>query len=86
MQIRLEQGTDMGNWLLQPLRESNLQLFALVSLWISNKVGFHTFFSCEFSFSSYSNVCAIIYGCFVDTLFSCIVRQDIQILGRQMYQ
>lgn len=84
MQIRLEQGTDMGNWLLQPLRESNLQLFALVSLWIANKVG--GFFYCEFSFSSYSNVCAIIYGCFVDTLFSCIVRQDIQILGRQKYQ
>lgn len=48
MQIRLEQGTDMGNWLLQPLRESNLQLFALVSLWISNKVGFHTFFPVNF--------------------------------------
>ncbi|KAK9934635.1 hypothetical protein M0R45_021772 [Rubus argutus] len=35
---KLEQGTDMGNWLLQPLRESNLQLFSLVSLWISNKI------------------------------------------------
>ncbi|KAM5567873.1 cyclin-J18 [Rosa sericea] len=35
---QLEQGNDMGNWLLQPLRESNLQLFALVSLWISNKI------------------------------------------------
>ncbi|XP_022156061.1 cyclin-J18 [Momordica charantia] len=26
-----------GNWLLQPITESNLQLFALVSLWISSK-------------------------------------------------
>ncbi|VVA14642.1 PREDICTED: cyclin-J18 [Prunus dulcis] len=33
-----EQGNDVENWLLQPLRESNLQLFALVSLWISTKI------------------------------------------------
>ncbi|KAF5960028.1 hypothetical protein HYC85_001237 [Camellia sinensis] len=29
---------DMENWLLHPMRESNLQLFALVSIWISRKV------------------------------------------------
>ncbi|XP_017251526.2 cyclin-J18 isoform X1 [Daucus carota subsp. sativus] len=27
-----------GNWLLQPIRESNLQLFALISIWISSKI------------------------------------------------
>ncbi|KAG8634818.1 cyclin-J18 isoform X3 [Manihot esculenta] len=27
----------MGNWLLQPMTQSNLQLFALVSIWISSK-------------------------------------------------
>ncbi|KAJ4710164.1 Cyclin-J18 like [Melia azedarach] len=27
-----------GNWLLHPMRESNLQLFALTSLWISSKI------------------------------------------------
>ncbi|XP_006492297.1 cyclin-J18 isoform X3 [Citrus sinensis] len=27
-----------GNWLLQPIRESNLQLFALIALWISSKI------------------------------------------------
>ncbi|WCJ33679.1 cyclin J18 [Euphorbia peplus] len=26
------------NWLLQPMRESNLQLFALISIWISSKI------------------------------------------------
>ncbi|XP_010271127.1 PREDICTED: cyclin-J18-like isoform X2 [Nelumbo nucifera] len=26
------------NWLLQPFRESNMQLFALISLWISSKI------------------------------------------------
>ncbi|KAM0953098.1 putative cyclin [Dioscorea sansibarensis] len=26
------------NWLLNPLRESNLQLFALISIWISSKI------------------------------------------------
>ncbi|KAL5553335.1 hypothetical protein UlMin_040736 [Ulmus minor] len=31
-------GSDMRNWLLQPMRESNLQLFALVSLWVSSKI------------------------------------------------
>ncbi|KDP38176.1 hypothetical protein JCGZ_04819 [Jatropha curcas] len=29
---------DKGNWLLHPLTESNLQLFALVSMWISSKI------------------------------------------------
>ncbi|XP_028096862.1 cyclin-J18 isoform X2 [Camellia sinensis] len=29
---------DMENWLLHPMRESNLQLFALVSIWISSKM------------------------------------------------
>ncbi|KAG8634820.1 hypothetical protein MANES_17G089333v8 [Manihot esculenta] len=28
----------MGNWLLQPMTQSNLQLFALVSIWISSKI------------------------------------------------
>ncbi|XP_076885867.1 cyclin-J18-like [Bidens hawaiensis] len=27
-----------GHWLLQPLRESNLQLFALIAIWISSKI------------------------------------------------
>jgi len=27
------------HWLLQPLNESNLQLFVLISIWISCKVG-----------------------------------------------
>lgn len=31
----------MESWLLRPLRESNLQLFSLVSIWISSKVGNH---------------------------------------------
>ncbi|XP_062172279.1 cyclin-J18-like isoform X7 [Alnus glutinosa] len=35
---RLAQGDDTANWLLQPIRESNLQLFALISLWISSKI------------------------------------------------
>ncbi|KAM6546741.1 hypothetical protein CsatB_027477 [Cannabis sativa] len=38
---RFKEGGDIANWLLQPLRESNLQLFALASLWISSKVGLH---------------------------------------------
>lgn len=29
---------DAKSWLLQPLRESNLQLFALVAVWISSKI------------------------------------------------
>ncbi|XP_068331738.1 cyclin-J18 [Pyrus communis] len=33
-----ERANDVANWLLYPLRESNLQLFALVSLWISTKI------------------------------------------------
>ncbi|KAF8378834.1 hypothetical protein HHK36_030183 [Tetracentron sinense] len=32
------QDNDMGNWLLHPSRESNLQLFGLISLWISSKI------------------------------------------------
>ncbi|XP_058079608.1 cyclin-J18 isoform X2 [Magnolia sinica] len=35
---RFLQDNDSGNWLLQPLRESNLQLFALISIWISSKM------------------------------------------------
>ncbi|KAG2701726.1 hypothetical protein I3760_06G057700 [Carya illinoinensis] len=34
---RSAQGNDKANWLLQPVRESNLQLFALISIWISSK-------------------------------------------------
>ncbi|KAF5442921.1 hypothetical protein F2P56_035528 [Juglans regia] len=34
---RFAQGNDKANWLLQPIRESNLQLFALISIWISSK-------------------------------------------------
>ncbi|KAJ7942788.1 cyclin-J18 [Quillaja saponaria] len=33
----IERG-NLENWLLQPVRESNLQLFALVSIWISSKI------------------------------------------------
>ncbi|XP_039144941.1 cyclin-J18-like isoform X1 [Dioscorea cayenensis subsp. rotundata] len=32
------QGNTNPNWLLNPLRESNLQLFALISIWISSKI------------------------------------------------
>ncbi|GMY18128.1 cyclin-J18 isoform X1 [Fagus crenata] len=35
---RFAQGDDTTNWLLKPLRESNLQLFALISIWISSKI------------------------------------------------
>ncbi|XP_062109812.1 cyclin-J18 isoform X1 [Humulus lupulus] len=35
---RLKEEGGIANWLLQPLRESNLQLFALVSIWISSKI------------------------------------------------
>ncbi|KAK9277124.1 hypothetical protein L1049_006663 [Liquidambar formosana] len=35
---RYIQGNNMGNWLLQPIRESNLQLFSLISIWISSKI------------------------------------------------
>ncbi|KAK2635633.1 hypothetical protein Ddye_030425 [Dipteronia dyeriana] len=34
----IQEGHDKGNWLLNPTRESNLQLFALISLWISSKI------------------------------------------------
>ncbi|KAJ0987560.1 hypothetical protein J5N97_005916 [Dioscorea zingiberensis] len=34
----LQRNTGRLNWLLNPLRESNLQLFALVSIWISSKI------------------------------------------------
>ncbi|KAK6931684.1 Cyclin, N-terminal [Dillenia turbinata] len=36
---RFVDDNDERNWLLQPIRESNLQLFALVAIWISSKVG-----------------------------------------------
>lgn len=29
---------DAKSWLLQPVRESNLQLFALVAVWMSSKI------------------------------------------------
>ncbi|XP_052205652.1 cyclin-J18 isoform X2 [Diospyros lotus] len=35
---RFRQSNGMENWLLHPIRESNLQLFALISIWISSKV------------------------------------------------
>ncbi|VFQ70048.1 unnamed protein product [Cuscuta campestris] len=31
-------GPDKVNWLLDPTRESNLQLFALASVWIASKI------------------------------------------------
>lgn len=34
---------DGGSWLLRPVRESNLQLFSLASIWISNKVRYNSF-------------------------------------------
>ncbi|KAL7132242.1 hypothetical protein ABFS83_12G058600 [Erythranthe nasuta] len=34
---RLEDSSGTENWLLRPVGESNLQLFALVSLWVSSK-------------------------------------------------
>nr|POE84034.1 cyclin-j18 [Quercus suber] len=33
-----QQGDATANWLLQPIRESNLQLFALISIWVSSKI------------------------------------------------
>ncbi|KAL4638030.1 hypothetical protein ACB092_03G121700 [Castanea dentata] len=33
-----QQGDDTANWLLQPIRESNLQLFSLISIWVSSKI------------------------------------------------
>ncbi|XP_059595271.1 cyclin-J18 isoform X2 [Vitis vinifera] len=35
---RLMQVKHTGSWLLQPMRESHLQLFALISIWISSKI------------------------------------------------
>lgn len=35
---RFEDDKGTKNWLLHPIRESNLQLFALVSIWLSSKV------------------------------------------------
>ncbi|KAG5531972.1 hypothetical protein RHGRI_026550 [Rhododendron griersonianum] len=35
---RFRPSNDMESWLLHPLRESNLQLFSLVSIWISSKI------------------------------------------------
>ncbi|XP_044494723.1 cyclin-J18 [Mangifera indica] len=34
----LREGNDKVNWLLQPMTQSNLQLFALISLWVSSKI------------------------------------------------
>ncbi|CAN1296087.1 Os03g0237900 [Linum perenne] len=36
--FRFQKSKKKLNWLLQPIRESSLQLFALVSLWISSKI------------------------------------------------
>ncbi|CAL5404275.1 unnamed protein product [Camellia sinensis] len=36
--IPIRHSNDMENWLLHPMRESNLQLFALVSIWTSSKM------------------------------------------------
>lgn len=36
----LRDGKSPDNWLLLPLRESNLQLFGLISIWVSSKVSF----------------------------------------------
>ncbi|XP_065635365.1 cyclin-J18 [Quercus suber] len=33
-----QEGDATANWLLQPIRESNLQLFALISIWVSSKI------------------------------------------------
>lgn len=33
-------GNGKRHWLLHPVKESNLQLFALISIWISSKVSF----------------------------------------------
>ncbi|XP_047342688.1 cyclin-J18 isoform X2 [Impatiens glandulifera] len=35
---RFRQTSDKENWLLKPMRDSNLQLFTLISLWISSKI------------------------------------------------
>ncbi|GFQ03165.1 cyclin-j18 [Phtheirospermum japonicum] len=35
---RLEDSNSTKNWLLHPIEESNLQLFALVSLWVASKI------------------------------------------------
>ncbi|KAL3751121.1 hypothetical protein ACJRO7_012006 [Eucalyptus globulus] len=35
---RSEEGNAIQHWLLQPIRESNLQFFSLVSIWISSKI------------------------------------------------
>ncbi|KAG5592245.1 hypothetical protein H5410_042759 [Solanum commersonii] len=36
--LNREGAKDAKSWLLCPLRESNLQLFALVAIWISSKI------------------------------------------------
>ncbi|KAK4804552.1 hypothetical protein SAY86_004369 [Trapa natans] len=36
--IRSQEHNSNIHWLLQPIQESNLQLFALISLWISSKI------------------------------------------------
>ncbi|KAL2557707.1 Cyclin-J18 [Forsythia ovata] len=35
---RIRDGKGTENWLLHPMRESNLQLFGLISIWVSSKV------------------------------------------------
>ncbi|XWS64035.1 hypothetical protein CRYUN_Cryun06bG0152500 [Craigia yunnanensis] len=34
----IKQGNETGSWLLRSTEESNLQLFALISIWISSKI------------------------------------------------
>ncbi|WRX13207.1 Cyclin [Theobroma cacao] len=34
----LKQGNELGSWLLRSMEDSNLQLFALISIWISSKI------------------------------------------------
>ncbi|OMO72560.1 hypothetical protein COLO4_27582 [Corchorus olitorius] len=36
--ILTKQGNEKGSWLLRSMEESNLQLFALISIWISSKI------------------------------------------------
>ncbi|XVF85543.1 hypothetical protein PTKIN_Ptkin17bG0125600 [Pterospermum kingtungense] len=34
----IKQGNETGSWLLRSMEESNLQLFSLISIWISSKI------------------------------------------------
>lgn len=59
---RLPPENDTGNWLLQPLRVSNLQLFALTSVWVSSKVSFtYILLSLLSTILQFSHVCHRIY-------------------------